>query len=191
MTTLKMAVFAPIPSASVSSATTVNPGFFRKVRSANRMLSCINVSIVRRSSYQSLVVSVSFAAHIRSRRSATSGSTRMARRAGIQVATSATTPSTAITPPNVIGSVTTHPEQQRLQQPRHRQRRRGADGETGTDEAETAPQHQPQDFTGVGSQRHADANLLRSPRDVLRQHAVDANRRQQQRQDRRTRPSAS
>src|SRR5207249_9281147 len=34
-TTLKMAVFAPMPSASVSTATAVKPGFFRNCRKAN------------------------------------------------------------------------------------------------------------------------------------------------------------
>src|SRR5207302_155717 len=34
-TTLKMAVFAPIPSASVSTATAVKPGFFSNWRKAN------------------------------------------------------------------------------------------------------------------------------------------------------------
>jgi len=33
-TALKMAVLAPMPSASVSTLTAANPGFFRKVRSA-------------------------------------------------------------------------------------------------------------------------------------------------------------
>ena len=33
LTTLKTAVFAPIPSASVAIATAVNPGCLRKVRS--------------------------------------------------------------------------------------------------------------------------------------------------------------
>src|SRR6185503_12236089 len=33
--TLKMAVFAPMPSASVSTATTVKPGFFNSWRKAN------------------------------------------------------------------------------------------------------------------------------------------------------------
>src|SRR6266513_5015913 len=35
LTTLKMAVFAPMPSASVSTATAVKPGFFRSWRKAN------------------------------------------------------------------------------------------------------------------------------------------------------------
>lgn len=34
-----MAVFAPIPSASVAMATTVNAAFFRRVRTANRISS--------------------------------------------------------------------------------------------------------------------------------------------------------
>src|SRR5207302_7143708 len=34
-TTLKIAVFAPIPSASVSTATAVKPGFFNSWRNAN------------------------------------------------------------------------------------------------------------------------------------------------------------
>ncbi len=34
-TILKMAVFAPMPSASVSAATAVKPGFFRSIREAN------------------------------------------------------------------------------------------------------------------------------------------------------------
>src|SRR5467141_2330642 len=34
-TTLKMAVFAPMPSASVSTATAVKPGFFSNWRKAN------------------------------------------------------------------------------------------------------------------------------------------------------------
>src|SRR5467141_1739457 len=34
-TTLKMAVFAPMPSASVSTATAVKPGFFSNCRMAN------------------------------------------------------------------------------------------------------------------------------------------------------------
>jgi hypothetical protein len=37
LTTEKMAVFAPTPSASVSTATSVNPGRFNSVRSPNRM----------------------------------------------------------------------------------------------------------------------------------------------------------
>jgi hypothetical protein len=35
LTTLKMAVFAPMPSASVSTATAVKPGFFNSWRKAN------------------------------------------------------------------------------------------------------------------------------------------------------------
>src|SRR2546427_7802329 len=35
LTTLKMAVFAPMPSASVSTATAVKPGFFSNCRMAN------------------------------------------------------------------------------------------------------------------------------------------------------------
>src|SRR5256885_5613267 len=35
LTTLKMAVFAPMPSASVSTATAVKPGFFSNWRKAN------------------------------------------------------------------------------------------------------------------------------------------------------------
>ena len=36
MTTLKIAVFAPIPSARVSTATAVKPGFFSSWRKAKR-----------------------------------------------------------------------------------------------------------------------------------------------------------
>jgi hypothetical protein len=35
LTKLKMAVFAPMPSASVSTATAVKPGFFTSWRKAN------------------------------------------------------------------------------------------------------------------------------------------------------------
>src|SRR4030081_1257500 len=35
LTTLKIAVFAPMPSASVMTATAVNPGFFKSWRKAN------------------------------------------------------------------------------------------------------------------------------------------------------------
>ncbi len=42
--TLKMAVDAPIPSASVSAATMANPGVFRKFLSAYR-ISCPSVSM--------------------------------------------------------------------------------------------------------------------------------------------------
>src|SRR5271169_3366606 len=42
--TLKIAVFAPMPMASVSTATTANPGFFASMRQPYRM-SCSKVSI--------------------------------------------------------------------------------------------------------------------------------------------------
>ena len=40
-TTLKMAVFAPIPSACVTMVTAVNPGLFQSIRIANRK-SCVS-----------------------------------------------------------------------------------------------------------------------------------------------------
>ena len=42
-TMLKIAVLAPMPKASVNTATVVNPGFFRSMRAANRK-SCHSVS---------------------------------------------------------------------------------------------------------------------------------------------------
>ncbi len=57
LTRLKIAVFAPMPSASVTIATTVNPGAFISIRSANRR-SCIVFSTegsVWRSRYVSAV----------------------------------------------------------------------------------------------------------------------------------------
>src|SRR6266566_1166707 len=45
-TTVKIAVLAPIPRASVRTATAVNPGFFASIRKAYRM-SCQSVAMLR------------------------------------------------------------------------------------------------------------------------------------------------
>src|SRR2546425_1201078 len=124
LTKLKIAVFAPMPSASVSTATAVKPGFFSNCRKANlrsfigrvsgqsSVVSCLlfrppfadfAIGIVRNSDF-------GFLCHLdfdirHSYLSDSMGSTLAARRAGSQLARIATPASNSDTPANVTGSI--------------------------------------------------------------------------------------
>ena len=86
---VREAVFAPMPSASVSTATTVNPGFFSNWRKAN---------------LRSFIVGGRLPVVGHSVRNATAGSTRAARRAGIQQASRAAVPNSPMMLVKVSGS---------------------------------------------------------------------------------------
>ena len=49
-----------------------------------------------------------------------------------------------------------------------------------------APEHHPEDARAAGAERHADPDLARSPSDGERNHAVQPDRRQDQRDDARS-----
>src|SRR6266496_3530201 len=117
---LKMAVQAPIPSASVSTATAVKPGFFSSWRKANLrsfMVHC-QKSVVScplsirlsdfdlEASFGFRVSSFGFHSHL----NAFIGSTRVARLAGNQLAKTATNTNNAETTRNVSGSLGVTPK---------------------------------------------------------------------------------
>jgi hypothetical protein len=98
-----------------------------------------------------------------SERSATAGSTAMARRAGTQLAISATKISSRETPPKVSGSVGLVWYRMRGAQPRERPGARQPGGCSDSRQKQRLPHHLPENGAFWRAQGHADADLVRAP----------------------------
>ena len=62
-----------------------------------------------------------------------------------------------------------------------RERRHDSERESRRGQSQAAPHEKPHHVTTVGTDRHADADLLRALRDTERQHAIEPDRREEQR----------
>ena len=116
-------------------------------------------------------------------RSVTAGSTRAARRAGHQAATSAV-PAEERRHRDVRGRIGGSDAEQLRADPSRRQDGRGnPDGRADGHETQRRSQHEPADAGAVGSERHADRDLLRSTGDEIGHDAVDPAGRDEERDD--------
>ena len=109
---------------------------------------------------------------------------RIARRAGIQQAASATTPNNSATPKNVNGSVALTPNSSLPSNLVIPNAATSPIASPATVSIDAAPNHQSQHVNRQRAKRHANPEFLRPLRHEIRHHAVDSNRRKQQRQPR-------
>src|SRR5438094_697284 len=151
--TVKIAVFAPMPSASVSTATAVKPGFFSNWRKAN-LRSFITQCLHR----------IDFCGA--ARREETSK-----QRSGDEQDWDGC---------KSEGISWGDPEQQAAQNPCQRDRTDQSKHDSRRGESETAPQHQGQDRFALRAQRHADTDLTRALTDRPGDDSVNAHHREKQ-----------
>src|SRR6266849_5491599 len=107
------------------------------------------------------------------------GSTHVARRAGNQVASNAMRPNNSGTQANDTASIELSPNKVG-KQTRHDCRARNARQNPSSDRLEALAYHQTQHLDVLRAKRHADADLSRSLRHAIADHAVDAHARKQQ-----------
>jgi hypothetical protein len=152
LTTLKIAVWAPIPNARQRRAARVNVGFFTKARTAYR---------------RSFVKMLMPRTH--SARNASTGSTRLARKAGTAPAAAATASKVTATPPSTCGSARDQGEAESNRQTKRRQRDR-------------LPQDVSDDPLSRRTQSGTHPNFVRALCDIERHNAVEPNRGDNKRQ---------
>ena len=121
-----------------------------------------------------------------SSRSAVTGSTRVARCAGIRHAIIVTASSTTAAIDSVTVSRAVTPNSSDSSSDAMNSAPIDADGDADQARAHFLAQHQRQHARRVGAERHADAELVRALRHRVRRHAEHADRRHQQRQRRKT-----
>jgi hypothetical protein len=114
-----------------------------------------------------------------SARSTTTGSTRVARRAGSQLASTATAASSSGMARNASGIVHAHAVQHPRQRTRHARARAPRRAPPGRREPRALPHDHAQHVAATGAERHADADLAGALRDGVRHHAVHADGREQ------------
>ena len=110
--------------------------------------------------------------------SATIGSIRVARRAGSAQATTATAARIAVTATRTSGSAALTPNSWLSRLLRSDDRADRAEHEAAGDQHQPFAQHQLEDRAGAAAERDADADLASPLGHEIRQHAVDADRRQ-------------
>ena len=117
-------------------------------------------------------------------RSATIGSTRLARRAGRKHASIATPARTAVTTLNVSASVGPTPNSWLRRSRVAANEPSESDDDADGDDSHPFDDDHPNDLTRLGAERDANADFVRALRHGVAQHAVDADRAEQQRDDR-------
>src|SRR5436190_20562724 len=146
--TLNMAVFAPMPRASVSTATAVNPGFFSSWRKANLrsfITQCLHWIDTRRTSRGDVA---------REKRNSTQESGNARKSDGIKSA---------------------KPEEQSGEEPGRRCRSGESYHHPQRHRPHALTQNQSQDVSSPSSQSHADTDLVRAPYDGEAHHAINPN----------------
>ena len=115
-----------------------------------------------------------------SERSAETGSTRVARRAGIQHAASPAEEQQRGDAGEGAGVETADLEQQAREVARREKRPGQAEQEPGADQREPLREHHAQDVGRRGAEREADADLARPAAHAVGDHSVDSEHREQQ-----------